>query len=112
MEEVKRICYATFRKKVKNMCEVKRKNNKSNHNRIRILTENLLQYIDKIKVSERNKQIVRSYAEGTGYRELAEKYGITDSRVAQIVYNYIRHCSIYKKETSCYKKTQGIVIEE
>ena len=86
------------------MCDLKRKNNKPNHKRDRIRTEDLLQYLDKINVSERNKQIVQSYADGVGYQELAERYGITDNRVSQIIYNYIRHCVLYQRKTSCYRR--------
>lgn len=79
------------------------KYSRPNHNRERIIKENLLQYRDAIKLSDRNKEIVKSYAEGVSYKELAAQYRITNTRVAQIVQEYIRHCGLYKKGVYCYK---------
>ena len=85
------------------MCEKERINKKAHHQRDRIIEEGLLQYMERIKTSERNKQIVKAYVDGVGYKALADEYGITDNRIAQIINNYIRHCCLCRKNVRWYK---------
>lgn len=72
------------------------------HHRKRIIEEKLLQYRERVLVSERNKTIVEQYAQGKSYGEIAKKNGITTSRVEQIVHGYIRHCVMLKKGEGPY----------
>lgn len=64
--------------------------------RNRIIEENLLAHIDKVEMSERNKEIVIKYTNGATSAEIGNLYGITSNRVSQIVGRYIalaRKCS-------------------
>lgn len=90
------------------MCEIKVKYRKAHYRRKRLIEENLLQYMAYIKTSDRNKQIVKAYAEGAGYQELAELYGVCADRIPQIVTTYIRHCSLYKKRERFYKAVEPL----
>ena len=86
------------------MCEKKRINKKAHHRRDRIIEEGFLQYMEQIKTSDRNKEIVKAYVDGVGYKELAEEHGVTENRISQIVNNYIRHCCLCRKKVRCYKE--------
>lgn len=57
--------------------------------RNRIIEENLLAHIDKVEMSERNKEIVIKYTNGATSAEISNLYGITSNRVSQIVGRYI-----------------------
>lgn len=57
--------------------------------RNRIIEENLLAHIDKVEMSERNKEIVIKYTNGATSAEIGNLYGITSNRVSQIVGRYI-----------------------
>ena len=72
------------------------------HHRKRILEENLLQYRDRLVVSERNKEIVEMYVKGSTYAEVGKKYGISGTRVEQIVHGYIRHCVLLGQKYEPY----------
>ena len=72
--------------------------NKPNFRRDRIKRENLLKYIDSVRISDRNKEIVRRYTAGESEKMLAECYGITPNRIASIVANFLWHCSQTQKD--------------
>ena len=74
------------------------------HRRETIINENLLQYIDQIKISARDKQVVQEYVDGASYNQLGEKYGFAPNRVPQIEFHYIRHCGLFLKGSGPYKK--------
>lgn len=76
----------------------KRTINIKNYNRIKIIVNNYLQYLPYIRDSERNKEIVRQYTQGKTYTELAEEYGVSTKRIAQIIINTVRHVHWYIKE--------------
>lgn len=57
--------------------------------RTRILDEGLMEYIDVVKMTDRNRDIVKMYVGGTSYVPIAEKYGISIQRVSRIVMGYI-----------------------
>lgn len=61
------------------------------HKRKRIIEENLIQYIDIVDMSDRNKGIVRMCAAGASLTAIAEAYGISSARVSQILFRYIQH---------------------
>lgn len=63
----------------------------NNHYRERIINECLLKYIDVVKTSERNKEIVKKYVYGSGFGELGHEYNLSYSRIRGIVFNYILH---------------------
>lgn len=67
-----------------------------------IIEENLLQYKDRIKQSERNLKIVEEIAEGIPCKAVAEKYGLSMGRVQQILGQYISHCRFYIRGTNIY----------
>lgn len=60
--------------------------------RIKILEENLLARMDDIKMSDRNKEIVRKHVAGASLTELAKEYKLTVSRIRAIIANYISKC--------------------
>lgn len=62
---------------------------KPNFRRERIINEHLLDYIDQVKDSDRNKEIVKKYVAGESFKALSEEYGITDGRLGAIVAEYI-----------------------
>lgn len=59
---------------------------------------NTVAYIDYVNISERNKEIVKRYAEGASYVALGTFYGISESRIWLIIVNYRRHAVKYGKE--------------
>lgn len=62
-----------------------------------IVQNNYMELIDTVKVSDRNKEIVKKYIAGTKMKALSEEYNVSYERVRAIIYNYIWHCSRYKK---------------
>ncbi len=62
-----------------------------NWRRTLILENNLIAYLDDVKMSEKNKDIVRDYSEGLSYKELAQKYSISSSRAEEIIQNFFYH---------------------
>ena len=71
---------------------------KNNFRRDKIIDERLMNYIQFVNISDRNKEIVVAYVNGSTYTELAEKYGVATNRIAQIIRQYIFHARIYKIE--------------
>ena len=69
-----------------------------NHKRKRIIEENLMDYIDVVDVSDRNKEIVRMYVAGAKYKEICEKYNIKKQTVSDIVLRYMRHAYAEKRK--------------
>ena len=63
---------------------------KKNYKRTLIVDEGLLKYINDVSMSDRDKSIVISYAEGQSYKTLAQINGITANRVAAIIGKYVR----------------------
>lgn len=76
---------------------------KNNYKRDRIKNEHLLDFVDHIDYSERNKTIMKRYTSGQSYKEIAGDYGITPERVNNIVANCVTKCAWYRKKHS--KKT-------
>lgn len=70
----------------------------NNHYRARIINECLLEYIDVVKTSDRNREIVEKYVRGSGFGEISKVYNLSYSRIRGIVYNYILHASRIKKQ--------------
>lgn len=67
--------------------------NKRDFRRERIVNDGLLSMVDSVRISDRNKEIVRRYTAGESETRLAECYGITPNRIASIVANFIWNCS-------------------
>lgn len=68
-----------------------------NHNRQRIIDNNMLQYIDDTNTIPRNKEIIKEYAAGKSYKELSEKYGVPLKSIASMVAQYVNKVSRLKK---------------
>lgn len=68
-----------------------------NHLRKTIADRNLLKYIDKVNISERNRKIIIDYMNGVSMSELAREHGISSPRVRQIIYIFIRYCNGLKQ---------------
>ena len=75
------------------MQNITRKPASPNHYRDRIISEGLLKYIDVVSISDRNRQVVKLYVcEGKSYGYIAEKFEISNTRIPQIIHNFILHC--------------------
>lgn len=64
----------------------------ANHYRDRIIAEHLMDYIEVVALSTRNKDIVKHYVSGKSYSQIAKEYNLSESRIPQIVHSYILHC--------------------
>lgn len=64
--------------------------------RDRLKNEDLMQYLDIVEKSERNKEIIRLYYNGMSQAELGLKYSISKTRVSQIIFNFIIHVKKHK----------------
>ncbi len=73
---------------------------KNNYKRDRIKNEHLLDFVDHIDYSERNKTIMKRYASGQSYKEIAGDYGITPERVNNIIANCMVKCAWYRNKHS------------
>lgn len=71
-------------------------NRPKHYKRERIKKEHLLDYIDHIDYSDRNKTIMKRYASGESYSAIANDYGITPERVNIIIANCVTKCAWYK----------------
>ena len=62
--------------------------------------ENLIQYIDKVNMTDRDKKIVKIFlSEHPTYRELGDRYEISHERIRQILIKFARKGHyLYKKE--------------
>ena len=47
--------------------------------------------------SEKNKQMVKMFLQGLTYKEIANQYGLTSSRIRQILDRQARRANLYKK---------------
>lgn len=65
---------------------------KNNYRRELITEFNLLDCLEMVGISERNKEIVRAYASGSTAAALARQYQISQTRVAQILDDFIWKC--------------------
>lgn len=62
----------------------------------KIEEENLIQYMDKVNMSDRDKEIARAFIEDKPtYRELGEKYGISHERIRQIIIKFAQKAHHY-----------------
>ena len=62
----------------------------------RIEEEDLLQYMDRVNMVDRDKEIVKNFLfEKPTYRELGERYGISHERIRQILIKYARKAHHY-----------------
>lgn len=64
---------------------------RKNKFREQIIAEDLLQYIDDMPISGRNKSIVIAYAEGASYKDLSAKFSVSPERIRKIIFTYIWH---------------------
>lgn len=71
---------------------------KNNFRREIIIENNLLEHLEFAKTSDRNKEILIAYVNGSSYKELAEKYNVTKNRIAQIVASVILRTKVYLRE--------------
>ena len=71
-------------------------NRPKHYKRERIEKEHLLDYIDHIDYSDRNKTIMKRYASGESYSAIANDYSITPERVNIIIANCVTKCAWYK----------------
>ena len=62
---------------------------KKNYLREVIQQYGLMEYIEKIPLKERDREIVKKYAAGSNYAALAKEYECTSNNIHRIVYQYI-----------------------
>ena len=65
--------------------------NKNYSLRGKIINEKLLKYIDYTRITPQNKLLIKEYVKGKTYKELSKKYGISISRVYNIIYQYYKN---------------------
>lgn len=68
-----------------------------NHNRQRIIDNNMLHYIDYTNTIPRNKEIIKEYVSGKSYKELSEKYNISVKAIPCMISSYVNKVSRLKK---------------
>ncbi len=78
----------------------------AHHMRQRIIDNDLMIYIDHLKLSDRNKAIVEDYVSGKSYKEIAEKYSLSPNRINGIIFRYIQHCGFYVAKSHMYKEKE------
>lgn len=62
----------------------------------RIYEENLIEYMDRVNMVDRDKEIVKIYlSEKPSYRELGERYEISHERIRQILIKFARKAHHY-----------------
>ena len=62
----------------------------------KIYEENLIEYIDRINMTDRDKEIVQIYlSEKPTYRELGDRYGISHERIRQLLIKFARKAHHY-----------------
>ena len=66
----------------------------------RVTEKNLLEYLERVKMSERNKQIVKIYfSTFPTYDKLGKEYGISGERVRQILVRFsAKSYFLYRKD--------------
>lgn len=64
----------------------------------RDIINKLLVYIDDVNVSERNKEIVKAYANGVSYAALGRQYELSGSRIRSIIVHFRRHAVMHGTE--------------
>lgn len=68
-----------------------------------IINEDLIQYLEIVQISDRNKSIVKNYMNGISMNHLAVMNNISSSRVRMIILDYIRHSHLIKSVTNDLK---------
>lgn len=68
-----------------------------------IINEDLIQYLEIVQISDRNKSIVKNYMNGISMNHLAVMNNISSSRVRMIILDYIRHSHRIKSVTNDLK---------
>lgn len=58
----------------------------------------LLPYMDIVGISDRNKEVVRKYVDGKSQVELGKEYGISNSRIRDIIVNFRLKVRIFLKK--------------
>lgn len=63
---------------------------------VKIEDENLIDYIDVVNMTERDKEIANIFiTEHPTYRELGERYGVSHERIRQIIIKFARKAHHY-----------------
>ncbi len=65
---------------------------KINRNLQRILYNNLIQFIDDVGESERDKEIIRLGLAGVPTSEIARRYNLSKSRIPMIYWQFVMRC--------------------
>lgn len=65
---------------------------KNNYRRELITEFNLLDCLDQVSISDRNKEMIRAFTTGSTAAALARQYQISQTRVAQILDDFIWKC--------------------
>lgn len=71
---------------------------KANFRREIIIQQRMLDDVEHVSDSGRNKEIVQKYVDGSSYNELATEYGLTSNRIQGIIVQYISHVGEYRNK--------------
>ncbi len=63
----------------------------ANWRRELINKNNLTEYLNDLKLSDKNKSIILDYSAGLSYKEVSKKYGVSTSRVEEVLANFFYH---------------------
>lgn len=63
-----------------------------NRNLQRILNNNLIQFIDEVGESERDKEIIRLGLAGVSAAEIARRFNLSSSRIPMIYWQFVMRC--------------------
>ena len=62
----------------------------------KIYEENLIEYMDRVNMTPRDKEIVQIYlSEKPTYRELGDRYGLSHERIRQLLIKFARKAHHY-----------------
>lgn len=66
--------------------------------RDRLIKSNYLTYIDKIGISERDKEVVIRYANGKAHKQLAKEFGVSYNRIRKIIMKTLERGKMVKRK--------------
>lgn len=86
--------------------------NKKDHLRDKIIEEHLLDFIDQVSLSARNRDIVLRYMSGESQAELARCYSVSRNAVHQVIATYYSNVLKYLFKTGRLTSYSQEVMEQ
>ena len=70
--------------------EIIKPSNRNSHNREIILENNLLKHLTHTRITPKNKKIICEYVKGKTYKQLSQKYNVTENSISILIHKYIK----------------------